>query len=141
MLKNTLAVVGLLSLMLVVGGASWEAFSPTTQIPQQKPGGISGKNPGGVPYTPSRIEWLAVELNSVASRRFSAEGDHELQFVPRWNGIQVYVSHLPTMDKESLKAVVSEAKTAAYLAAKRHGWDSWLKVREHVVKVIARTGR
>ena len=36
MLKNTLAVLGLLSLMLVVGGASWEALNPRSSSPSAR---------------------------------------------------------------------------------------------------------
>ena len=80
MLKNTLAVLGLLSLMLVVGAASWEALSPATQIPQETPKFDKSKLEGQKPYTPTRLEWLAVELNARSSVRLTADNHYMLTF-------------------------------------------------------------
>ena len=109
MIRNTLAVLGLLSLMLVVGGASWEALNPTAQIPQEKPKIDTPKPEGAKPYTPSRLEWLALLLN--ANYRAAIPPERGLTV---WFYYGVYpdtllicVGYSSTMDREILKMRVA----------------------------------
>ncbi len=136
MLKNTLAVVGLLSLTLVAGGASWEALSPTTQITREKPKIDTSKLEGGKPYTPSRLEWLALQLNA----NYCATRPQERELTV-WFSHGVYtdtllicVGYSSPLDRKFINQAVGSAKSSASIAAQSHGWDSWVKIKEIVWK-------
>jgi|GEM_PF-3545962 len=90
---------------------------------------------GGLPYVPTRIEWLA--LVSQASLRHSAAtgpySAYDLGIVNKdGTTIVIYVRYLPTVDREVLNKAVETAKTALQIRAKGYGWDSWLKIEEDV---------
>ena len=91
---------------------------------------------GEKPFTPSRLEWLAVYLNATARVTFADSG-YRIDFVPLKNKgtILVHASYLEKSDRDRLKMDVETAKKVAALYAKDYEWDSWLKIEESVKRI------
>ena len=88
------------------------------------------QNDGDTPYTPTRLEWLAVELNINPSPFPGAI----VSYIPsRNNTLVLYV--LVTSSKMTpalLNQGVNMQKNFILDSAKRRGWDAWLKIKEDV---------
>ena len=87
---------------------------------------------GAKPYTPSRLEWLALKLNAEMGRTFS-QGGFQMLFVPdeKNNTIVMVVNYIKgTVPEEQIDSEIKHAKKVIELTAKARKWNSWLKVRE-----------
>jgi hypothetical protein len=89
---------------------------------------------GMKPYIPTRLEWLAVELN--ASNRvdmYELEG-YLLSFIPleRENTILIFVRYTSKTNREAMNIGIETARKVVEMDAKSRGWNSWLKVREDI---------
>ena len=84
-------------------------------------------------YTPSRLEWLAVELN--ASHRVDLHGslDYLMTFVPieKSDTILIYVRYLRSVNREVMNLNIDSVRKVIDMIAKRHGWY-WLNVKENI---------
>lgn len=99
---------------------------------------VRAQNPpateGAKPYTPSRLEWLAVKLNAELGRQFS-QGGFQMLFVPAEteNTILIIVNYFKgTVPEGQIETEVKHAKKVIQLTAKARKWDSWLEVKEIV---------
>jgi hypothetical protein len=101
--------------------------APTTGLASQS-------RPGSSPYTPTRLEWLTVELNAFARIQTLATERFTLMFTPRPTDdtIVVYVRYLPNVNQNDLRGAIREARNIINIIAKRHGWDGWVSVVEDV---------
>jgi hypothetical protein len=90
-------------------------------------------NEGSKPYTPTRLEWLAVEMNSVM-RVSLLEKDYSLDFLPndKEDTILIYVRYLPSVNREAVNMQIDTARKMIEIYAKSHRWSSWLKIQEDV---------
>jgi hypothetical protein len=89
---------------------------------------------GDKPYTPTRREWIALELNATLHQSMSLEEKFSLEFVPpryEEDTIVIFVWYLPTVDRQIMNLRIEAAKQSIAIEAKARGW-SWLKVREQV---------
>lgn len=93
---------------------------------------MSEKAPGFEDYTPSRLEWLVVMLNSLAQYLNTLPGERiEFAYIPGEDGKTIilrirYHSDLPP---EVLKTIEDSAKTFAMSIAQNYKWDSWIKIK------------
>jgi hypothetical protein len=88
---------------------------------------------GDRPYTPTRREWIALELNA-NWREDLTKNDFSMQFAaPRYqeDTILIFVNYLPSVNRQIMNGAIEAAKQAIAIEAKGHGW-SWLKVKEQV---------
>ena len=93
---------------------------------------MSEKAPGFEDYTPSRLEWLVVMLNSFIPYVNMLPGeDIEYAYVPADDGktIVLYVKHSADVDAENVKALEDNAKRFAMDIAKNYKWDSWIEIQ------------
>ena len=92
------------------------------------------------PYTPSRLSWLAVDLNANLRVPMSVNNGYLMTFVPVENEdtILIYVRYLPSVNREAMNIVLNSAREVISIRAKVHGWTSWLKVKEDV-RMVARS--
>lgn len=92
---------------------------------------------GMKPYTPTRLEWLAVELN--ASNRTDAYGleGYALSFIPleKENTILIYVLYSEYTNRQAMNIGIKAAHEVIESNLKSRGWDSWIKVRERIEMV------
>ncbi len=97
---------------------------------------------GAQPYTPSRLEWLALELNAEQRIELSEESGFAMTFVPveNENAILIFVRYLENVNREIMNTNIDTARKVISMKAKSHGWDSWLKVKEDVQMSKPRVG-
>lgn len=89
--------------------------------------------PGSQPYTPTKIEWLALEMNSDLRQDASADSPFLLSVVQvDHETLMIYVRYLPTVDREIMNGAIDTARKVIMMGAKRYGWDKWVKIRERV---------
>jgi hypothetical protein len=89
---------------------------------------------GNRPYTPTRLEWLAVELNAESRVDLSESTGYMMQFIPigSANTIMIYVKYLPSVNREVMNMAIDTARKVIAIETKSRGWSSWLKVTERV---------
>jgi hypothetical protein len=89
--------------------------------------------PGLERYTPTRIEWLALVLNSIIREEYTSNrlygltvvaGDHET--------ILIFVRYSPNVNREIMNKSIDSAREVAQTIAKKYGWESWVKIRENI---------
>lgn len=94
------------------------------------------RSEGATPYTPTRLEWLAVDLQSLMGLDITTNPEgYGITFASssaEENTILIYVTYLPTVRRELMNGDLEEARKfiASYATAK--GWSSWLKVKENI---------
>lgn len=89
---------------------------------------------GAKPYTPSRLEWLALDME-VRSRPETSEGSgFSMHFVPLEDSdtIRIDVRYSPTVNREIINISISAAREMITIHSKANGWTSWLKIKEDV---------
>ena len=83
---------------------------------------------GAKEYKPTRLEWLAVVVNSVLPKpqdssyyAFCVAGDDEKSIILR-------IRHNIDLDKEFVDKYANDLKELIVAAAEMYEWDSWLKI-------------
>lgn len=89
---------------------------------------------GAKEYKPTRLEWLAVVVNSVLPKpqgnsyhAFCLAGTDE-------KSIKLHIRHDANLEKEFLNKYAKDLEELVVAAAEMYGWDSWLKI-EKVFKI------
>jgi hypothetical protein len=97
--------------------------------------GLQSRRPGMEQYTPTKLEWLAVELNaanSIEVGNFGApSGFIDINYFARHqdDAILILVQYTSNTRREDINDWTQIAREAVQTAAKNHGWD-WVKTRE-----------
>lgn len=109
---------------IVVGGVS-----PPAALPPAPP-----TLPGSLPFTPTRLDWLAVELNAFARIQTLATERFTLMFTPRPTDdtIVIYVRYLPDVNQNDMRSSIREARNIISIITRRRGWDGWVNIIEDV---------
>lgn len=89
---------------------------------------------GMKPYTPTRLEWLALELNANYKQDMNDSEGYMIGFVAleKENTILIYVSYNKQTRRELMNRGIDHARTIVEKEARSRGWDSWLRVKEEV---------
>ncbi len=87
---------------------------------------------GSEPYTPTKLEWLAVELNG-NYRHENPLSSYHIFFdtFPNEDAIVIVAIHNPDVDRRSMNSRIAQCRAAVTRMAKRYGWD-WVQIREDV---------
>ena len=89
--------------------------------------------PGLAAYTPSRIEWLALAVNSIAHHRVNGDNPYTLDVIQAdHETLLIHVRYYSTVNREAMNLDIDSTRTVIRIAAKSYGWDKWVKVREHI---------
>lgn len=93
---------------------------------------MSDKSPGLEGYTPTRIQWLVVMLNSL----------FQVRDIPRFSAFYVeaddgksiilVVSYDADVNKEIIDQLINRAKDLVLVVAEEYGWDSWLEIKTDI---------
>lgn len=88
--------------------------------------------PGSLPFTPTRLDWLIVELNAFARIQTLATERFTLMFTPRPTDdtVVIYVRYLPDVDHDDLRGAIREARHVIEIITRRRGWNDWVRVTE-----------
>ena len=94
---------------------------------------MSEKVQGFGEYTPSRLEWLIVMLNSMASHVNVYPGGSDVTYAyllgHDGNTIVMYMKYFADLSPEVVKGLEDEGKRLASTVAKYYKWDSWLEIQ------------
>ena len=89
--------------------------------------------PGITPYTPTKIEWLAIAVNSQLRQDSSADRPFSLSVVQvDHETLLIVVRYHPTVNREMMSRTIDTAREVIMITAKSYGWDKWVKIRESV---------
>ena len=84
---------------------------------------------GMIPYTPSRVEWLALDLEASYHQDFGRDSDYSLHYLPKPpNTILVFVHYKSETSVETVDKAIDTAKQLVNQDASAHRWSSWVKV-------------
>lgn len=93
---------------------------------------MSEKAQGFEEYTPSRLEWLIVMLNSMIQYANAVPGN-DVEYVYTLGGdgntIVMRMRHFDDMSPEYLKTLEDTGKNFAFTLAKTYNWDSWINIQ------------
>ena len=94
---------------------------------------MSEKPPGFEEYTPSRLEWLVVILNSYVHYTYDKLKMNygiECLFIPNGDGktLILKIRYFADASLELVEDFSENVKTFALQIARGHKWDSWLKI-------------
>ena len=89
---------------------------------------------GCKPYTPTRLEWLAMELNIEMKIEFKEGIGMDMCFSPSHHedAIIISVVHEPNKDKSVINNWIKRARESIKSKASSKGWEKWLKINESV---------
>ena len=80
-------------------------------------------------YTPTRLEWLAVMLNTLFQDNNLSSDRFMLYYRGLKDGetIQIVVRYYANVNREFMEGQIKVGKEAISRYAKSYGWESWLK--------------
>ncbi len=89
---------------------------------------------GSKPYTPTKLEWFAVEMNAGGRTELSQANGFSLDFVPIENedAILIFVRYFPTVNREAMNMAIDRARQVIAIRAKSYRWNNWLRVKEDI---------
>jgi hypothetical protein len=89
--------------------------------------------PGLTPYTPTKIEWLALDVRSQLQQNASVDSPFFLSVVHvDYETLLIVVQYLPTVNRETMNSAIDSARKVIMATARSYGWDNWVKIREQV---------
>lgn len=90
-------------------------------------------NFGSQSYTPSRVEWLTVVLNSSLRKDITADSLFAINFVSQGaDTILMKVAYSPDTDRKLLNLTTQMARDGANSVIKSYGWEKWFRIVEQV---------
>ena len=92
---------------------------------------MSERSLGFEEYTPSRLEWLVVMLNSHVQYVNTIDERVDYLYTLRGDGntIIMQMRHDTDLHPEVVKGLVDVGKNLAMTLAKRYKWDSWINIQ------------
>lgn len=93
---------------------------------------MSKRSPGFEEYTPSRLEWLVVLLNSYIhyiNTRPSERIEYLYTLAGDGNTITMHMRHYNDLEQEWVERYADVGKNFAINTAKRYNWDSWINIQ------------
>ena len=89
--------------------------------------------PGLTPYTPTKIEWLALAVNSQLRQDASGDSPFFLSVVQvDHETLLIFVRYYSTVNREIMNSTINTAREVIMITAKSYGWDKWVKIREQI---------
>lgn len=87
---------------------------------------------GMKPYSPSRLEWLAVELNAMYRTDMTSDTYFSITFISLENSatILILVQYGKEVNRELMNNAVETARHCLNKTIKAQGWGNWVLVRE-----------
>lgn len=115
MRKSLMTGLFIVCLIAILGLAMHPAAPPT--------------QPGMVPYTPTRLEWLALDLEASYHEDFGGDSVYSLHYLPKPpNTVLIFVHYKSEAATETVNRAIDSAKDVINHDASSHGWQSWVKI-------------
>ena len=84
--------------------------------------------PGMMPYTPTRIEWLALDLEASYHQDFNHDTDCSLHYISKPpNTVLIFVHYTSQTSPETVDNAIAAAKQVVKADAASHNW-SWVRI-------------
>lgn len=84
--------------------------------------------PGMTLYTPTRLEWLALDLEASYHQDFARDNDYSLHYIAKPpNTVLLFVHYTSEASAETVDNAIDTAKQLVKQDAISHGWSSWVK--------------
>ncbi|RKU15736.1 hypothetical protein C6503_13540 [Candidatus Poribacteria bacterium] len=99
---------------------------------------MSEKPQGFDEYTPSRLEWLVVMLNSMVQYLNTVPGEPIVcAFTPASDGntIVMHIRYFADIPPEQVKRIETDSRTFALDLAKSYNWDSWINIQTQLTPI------
>src|SRR5215467_15127971 len=97
--------------------------------PAAPPAQLGRAQPGMTPYTPTRLEWLALDLEASYHEDFGPNSNYSLHYLPKPpNTVLIFVHYKSEASAETVNHAIDSAKEVVYQDAASHGWRSWVKI-------------
>lgn len=107
-------------ILLACAGLLVPAFAVRSDPPAQ---------PGMMPYTPTRLEWLTVDLEASYHQDFSRDTPYSLHYLPKApNTVLIFAHYTSETPPGTLEIAIDAAKQQVNQDASSHGWSSWVKL-------------
>ena len=115
-MKNSLTIGLFTACSIAILGLAMQPATPPTQ-------------PGMTPYTPTRLEWLALDLEASYHEDFACNSGYSLHYLPKPpNTVLIFVHYKSETSAETVNHAIDAAKEVVNQDASSHGWRSWVKV-------------
>lgn len=89
--------------------------------------------PGLEPYIPTRVEWLALAVNSQVRQDITQESLFTLSVVNSdHETLVIYVRYHSTVNRQIMNMAIDTARKVIAIRAKGYGWENWVHVREDI---------
>jgi hypothetical protein len=89
--------------------------------------------PGLTPYTPTKIEWLALDVRSRLQQETSTDRSFVLSVVHvDHETLLISVQYLPSVNRDMMNSAIQSARKIIMTTGRSYGWENWVKIREQV---------
>ena len=92
---------------------------------------------GQQPYTPTRVQWLAVILNStnIISNPVPHKGLSVVYVSdPKRDTIKIILQHPKNLSREKVDKLIEKQKSLVIKTSESYGWNSWLKIEVEIAE-------
>jgi hypothetical protein len=91
---------------------------------------------GSDAYTPTKIEWLVLELRASAQKyRIIEDGFSILPVAADSDTVELFVQHRAAVDRAQMNAAINTLRDRIEQRKRWRGWK-WLKVREEIRQLL-----
>lgn len=92
---------------------------------------------GNQPYTPTRLQWLTLELNAIYSMRTLNSPFHlHISCGDIENTLLIHVAYPPNEDIEKIQQYVENIKLDALSKAAQRNFESWFNIDAVLVQEV-----
>ena len=89
---------------------------------------MSEEFPGSEEYTPTRLDWLAVQLNSMLLTHIQNTNFKPIYFIGDSDKTITLIAHRRSNpNQEQIDDLINKIKSTVTSVAKIYEWDSWLE--------------
>jgi hypothetical protein len=89
--------------------------------------------PGLERYSPTRVEWLQVLVNSNVRHPYTLQEPYDLSVVASGpNTLTIVVRYTANVNREAMNITLDAVRQVIATEAKGYGWSKWLQVAERI---------
>jgi hypothetical protein len=130
MLNRNLEVLS--KTLLIIGVVTAIAMFPHTWVHAQK-----ASSPGMEPYTPTKLEWLALEcgVGLASGSELETRSVDVVATMKEPDTIVILVVYTPNVDRKYMNMKIDGARLIINQTVANHGWGDWVKIKEEFKEV------
>jgi hypothetical protein len=92
---------------------------------------------GSILYTPTKLEWLAMDLNMRYRKDLLDSKGFSIHFRSSTlkDTVIIAVTYIDSVDRRLMKKEILKARDRIKMTSKEYGWDAWVKISEMMLKL------